>query len=38
VGALLAGEPVRAVLDGARFKEVAARHPELMDTLEAQFL
>jgi CRP-like cAMP-binding protein/Pyruvate/2-oxoacid:ferredoxin oxidoreductase delta subunit len=26
------------VLDGARFKEVAARHPELMDTLEAQFL
>jgi Fe-S-cluster-containing hydrogenase component 2 len=26
------------VLEGARFKEVAARHPELMDTLEAQFL
>ncbi len=26
------------VLDGARFKQVAARHPELMDVLEQQFL
>ncbi len=26
------------VLDGPRFKQVVGRHPELMDTLEAQFL